>query len=99
MLATVFYKFNLIMITKICGIKNEDTLICCEENSVDFFGMIFYQKSPRNISIENASFLQKISENLNIKSLSTMEEEKFRSVLTKYNGIGPWTSDIVLIFF
>ena len=30
------------MITKICGIKNEDTLICCEDNNVDFFGMIFY---------------------------------------------------------
>ena len=42
------------MITKICGIQNEDTLICCEENSVDFFGMIFYPKSPRNISIKDA---------------------------------------------
>ena len=25
------------MITKICGIQNEDTLICCENNGVDFF--------------------------------------------------------------
>ena len=47
------------MIIKICGIKNEDTLICCEKNKVNFFGMIFYPKSPRNISIENA----KISKN------------------------------------
>jgi len=57
------------MITKICGIQNEDTLICCEENSVDFFGMIFYPKSPRNISIENASILQKRSENLKINGV------------------------------
>ena len=57
------------MITKICGIKNEDTLICCEDNSVDFFGMIFYPKSPRNISIEDASNLQKKSENLNINGV------------------------------
>ena len=43
------------MIIKICGIQNEDTLICCEKNNVNFFGMIFYPKSPRNISIENAN--------------------------------------------
>ena len=49
------------MIIKICGIQNEDTLNCCEENGVDFFGMIFYLKSPRNISIKDASFLQKKS--------------------------------------
>ena len=40
------------MITKICGIQNLDTLTCCENNSINFFGMIFYPKSPRNISIE-----------------------------------------------
>ena len=38
------------MIIKICGIQNKDTLLCCEKNKVNFFGMIFYQKSPRNIS-------------------------------------------------
>ena len=57
------------MITKICGIQNEDTLFCCEENNVDFFGMIFYPKSPRNISINNAILLQKKSENLNIEGV------------------------------
>ena len=70
------------MIIKICGIQNKSTLLCCEKNNVNFFGMIFYQKSPRNISIENASFLQKISENLNIngvgvfvnKNISELEE-------------------------
>jgi len=57
------------MLTKICGIKNEDTLVCCEKNKVNFFGMIFYPKSPRNISFENASILQKKSESLNIKGV------------------------------
>ena len=57
------------MITKICGIQNEDTLLCCEDNSVDFFGMIFYPKSPRNISIENANKLNKISEKLKINGV------------------------------
>ena len=57
------------MIIKICGIQNEDTLFCCEKNNVNFFGMIFYPKSPRNITIENANKLQKISENLNINGV------------------------------
>ncbi len=57
------------MIIKICGIKNEDTLLCCERNGVNFFGMIFYKKSPRNISFKNASMLQNISQNLNINGV------------------------------
>ncbi len=57
------------MIIKICGIQNKNTLICCEKNNVNFFGMIFYPASPRNISIQNAAELQKISEDLNIKGV------------------------------
>ena len=57
------------MIIKICGIKNTDTLLCCENNKIKFFGMIFYPKSPRNISFKNASILQKISKSLNINGV------------------------------
>ena len=57
------------MIIKICGIKNIDTLFCCEKNRVNFFGMIFYKKSPRNILFEDAKILQKISVNLNINGV------------------------------
>ena len=68
------------MITKICGIKNEDTLICCEDNSVDFFGMIFYPKSPRNISIEDAINLQKKSENLNINGVGVFVNKNINEI-------------------
>ena len=68
------------MITKICGIKNEDTLICCEDNSVDFFGMIFYPKSPRNISIEDASNLQIKSENLNINGVGVFVNKNINEI-------------------
>ena len=63
------------MIVKICGIKEEDTLLCCEQNNVVFFGMIFYAKSPRDISIENASFLQKISKDLNINGVGVFVDK------------------------
>tara|TARA_A100001011_G_scaffold286707_1_gene297499 strand:- start:523 stop:1152 length:630 start_codon:yes stop_codon:yes gene_type:complete len=54
---------------KICGIQNEDTVYCCDENKVDFFGMIFYENSPRNISMQNAKKLQKVSDQLNINGV------------------------------
>ena len=57
------------MIIKICGIQNEETLLCCEKNNVNFFGMIFYPKSPRNILIKKAKNLQEMSENLNINGV------------------------------
>ena len=63
------------MIIKICGIQNEDTLLCCERNRVNFFGMIFYQKSPRNISFENAKILQNISRGLNINGVGVFVDK------------------------
>ncbi len=57
------------MIIKICGIQNEETLLCCEKNDVNFFGMIFFKKSPRNISLETARFLLKKSQGLNINGV------------------------------
>ena len=57
------------MIIKICGIQSKDTLLCCEKNKVNFFGMIFYKKSPRNISIKNANMLLNVSKDLNINGV------------------------------
>ena len=68
------------MIIKICGIQKEETLLCCEKNKVDFFGMIFYSKSPRNISIENAYRLQKGSEKLNINGVGVFVNKNINYV-------------------
>ena len=76
---------------KICGIQNEETLLCCEKNKVNFCGMIFYQKSPRNISIENAYLLQKKSKNLKINGVGVFVnknmdeiEDIIKSIKLKY---------------
>lgn len=55
------------MIFKICGLREKDSLICCEANKVDFFGLIFYEKSPRNINRNKAKQLVEFSKNLSIK--------------------------------
>ena len=76
------------MIIKICGINNEDTLNCCEKNNVNFFGMIFYPKSPRNISFKNASTLQKISESLNINGVGVFvnkDIKELKEIIKKLN--------------
>ena len=55
------------MIVKICGIKKFETISCCEKNDVNLFGLIFYEKSPRNVSINLAKKLINFSKNLKIK--------------------------------
>ena len=42
---------------KICGISEEDNIKCCIDNSIDMIGFVFYENSPRNISILKAKNL------------------------------------------
>ena len=60
---------------KICGIKDFKTLDCCLKNNVDFFGLIFYKKSPRNIEIEVAQELIFYVKNKTISSVGVFVNE------------------------
>ena len=64
------------MIFKICGLREKDSLICCAANNVDFFGLIFYEKSPRNINLDEAKKLVKFSKNLTIKPVGVFVNHK-----------------------
>ena len=64
------------MIVKICGIRKKETLLICEKKEVDFFGMIFYKKSPRNINLDEAYELQKLSKKMNIKGVGVFVDEE-----------------------
>ncbi len=75
------------MITKICGIKDTETLLCCEKNNVNFFGMIFYQKSPRYISIEIAKKLQEISKELNIDGVGVFVNKNINEIQEIINNL------------
>ena len=39
---------------KICGIKDRATLDCCIKNNIKYFGLLFYEKSPRYINFDHA---------------------------------------------
>ena len=60
---------------KICGIKNLEILDCCVTNNVDFFGLIFYKKSPRNIEIKDAQKLVLYSKYKSIASVGVFVDE------------------------
>ena len=65
---------------KICGLKEKSSILCCEANNVDFFGLIFYKKSPRNIEMTDALVLQKNSKKLNIKGVGVFVDEQLDEI-------------------
>ena len=76
------------MIIKICGIKNQDILHCCEKNNVNYFGMIFYKNSPRNISFESAKELQNMSKKFKINGVGVFVNESVNNLKQYINYLG-----------
>ena len=68
------------MLFKICGLKEINIIDCCEKKNVDFFGMIFYDKSPRYITLKQAQELVDFSKNKNIKPVGVFVNENLEIV-------------------
>jgi phosphoribosylanthranilate isomerase len=68
------------MFFKICGLKKKESLLCCEENNADFFGMIFYKKSPRNISFNEAETLVNTSKKLKIQPVGVFVDHEINDL-------------------
>jgi len=68
------------MIFKICGLKKSESLFCCEENNVDFFGMIFYEKSPRNITFTEAETLITTSKEMRIRPVGVFVDHEINDL-------------------
>ena len=68
------------MIFKICGLKKKESLICCEENNADFYGMIFYKKSPRNITYDEAEILTNTSKKMRIKPVGVFVDHEINDL-------------------
>ena len=66
---------------KICGIKNIKTLDCCIKNKVNFFGLIFYSKSPRNINLNKALELISHSNNNEIEPVGVFVNESNEQII------------------
>ncbi|MFL2510597.1 MAG: phosphoribosylanthranilate isomerase [Alphaproteobacteria bacterium] len=73
---------------KICGIKKIETLKCCIQNNINYFGLIFYKKSPRYISDKCALDLINYSKNKSISSVGVFVNENIEylnMILKKLN--------------
>jgi len=68
------------VIIKICGIKEINTIECCEKNNVDLFGLIFYKKSPRYVDLNNSYKLIEVSLDKNIKPVGVFYNENIENV-------------------
>ena len=68
------------MMFKICGLKKKVSLLCCEENNADFFGMIFYKKSPRNITFNEAETLIIISKEMKIRPVGVFVDHEINDL-------------------
>ena len=76
------------MIFKICGLKDVESLNCCEENNVDFFGMIFYEKSPRNITLNEAETLINTSKELRIRPVGVFVDHEINDLKKIISSLG-----------
>ena len=76
------------MIFKICGLKDVESLNCCEENNVDFFGMIFYEKSPRNITLNEAETLINTSKELRIRPVGVFVDHEISDLKKIISSLG-----------
>ena len=75
------------MLFKICGLKNNKSLFCCEKNNVDFFGMIFYEKSPRNITLDEAKTLINNSKELRIRPVGVFVDHEIKDLKKKISSL------------
>ena len=48
---------------KICGVSDNDSMSIVSKMNVDFVGLVFFEKSPRNVSIEKAKSIVKYLNN------------------------------------
>ena len=76
------------MLLKICGLKEINIIDCCEKNNVDFFGMIFYDKSSRYITLKKAEELVDYSKNKNIKPVGVFFNENLEIVKSFIKNLG-----------
>ena len=75
------------MLIKVCGLKEIRTITCCEANRVDFFGIIFYKKSPRYLSLNKAKKLIEFSKNKKIKPVGVFYNENIELVKSSINRL------------
>ena len=66
---------------KICGIRKKTTIECCLKNKIEYFGLVFYQKSPRYISIDKSIELIKFAKDKPITPVGVFFNENINDII------------------
>ena len=69
---------------KICGVSDNYSMSIVSNMNVDFVGLVFFEKSPRNVSIEKAkSLLKYLSNTTKVVALTVNATDQFlNSIVT-----------------
>tara|TARA_Y100001970_G_scaffold282627_1_gene395850 strand:+ start:2010 stop:2642 length:633 start_codon:yes stop_codon:yes gene_type:complete len=70
---------------KICGIKNSNIFDYCDQNMIDYAGLIFYKKSPRYINIDTA--INILKSNYKISTVGVFVDEKINFIIEFINKL------------
>ena len=76
-----YYEESLINI-KICGIKSVEIVDFLINNFVNYFGLIFYESSPRFVNLKEADLLVKAAKNSNTKPVGVFVDYKIEKIQT-----------------
>ena len=69
---------------KICGISDHNTMSKISNLDIEYIGLVFFEKSPRNVSIEEAKLIkQYLGNSTKIVALTVNASDKFlRNIIT-----------------
>lgn len=68
---------------KLCGLKTKEDVRCAIENGADFIGLVFFEKSPRNLDFDTAHdlaiFARELKSEIQICAVTVNPNEEFVS--------------------
>jgi phosphoribosylanthranilate isomerase len=68
------------MLIKICGIKEEEDAIFAAKEGADLIGLVFHEKSKRNITIEKARILSKICKENGVEPIGVFVDQDAQEI-------------------
>lgn len=71
------------MKVKICGLKSEEGVQAALSAGADFLGLVFFEKSPRNVSLEQAERLRRLAVSVPVTAVTVNPDNAFLDKLTK----------------
>jgi len=72
---------------KICGLTDPDNAIGCASLGADAIGLVFYKKSPRNVSMQQAARISKALP-AHIKTIGVFVNAAYEDIMEKVNQCG-----------